>query len=295
MLIFMADLMSLSGGSLFMAALMPGLTLAALYLTYIFILANVKPEMAPPLPEGMLHVPARDLPALLLKGFVPPVVLIGMIKGSILFGWATPREAGAVDGFGALMIAAAARRLNWDNLNSMCRATALTISFIFFIIMSATYLAYVFRSLGGDDIVEEIFALAGFGSWGVLVTILVMVFFLGFILDFIVIALIMFPIFAPLVDGLEYGDHVPQESVLFWFTVLVAVNLQTSFLTPPFGYALFYMKGVAPKEVKISSIYAGIVPFVFLRLIGLVLVVAFPPSSSGCRAWSTISAARRRL
>ena len=103
-----------------------------------------------------------------------------------------------------------------------------------------------------------------------------MVFFLGFILDFIEITLIMFPIFAPLVEGLEFGDHVPKESVLFWFTVLIAVNLQTSFLTPPFGYALFYMKGAAPKEVKIQSIYAGIVPFVLLQLVGLVAVVVFP-------------------
>ena len=276
MLIFMADLMSLSVGSLFMAALLPGLCLAALYLTYIFILANVKPEMAPPLPPGMLYVPGRDVPLLILKGFVPPVVLIGMIKGSILFGWATPSEAGAVGAFGALMIAAATRRLNLENFKGMCHTSALTISFIFFIIMSATCFAYVFRSLGGDDIVEDIFAATGFGSWGILITILVMVFFLGFILDFIEITLIMFPIFAPLVDDLNFGAHVPQESVLFWFTVLIAVNLQTSFLTPPFGYALFYMKGVAPKEVKIASIYAGIVPFVMLQLIGLAAVVAFP-------------------
>jgi TRAP-type mannitol/chloroaromatic compound transport system permease large subunit len=175
-----------------------------------------------------------------------------------------------------LVIAVALRRLTAENLKAMCTTTALTLSFIFFIIISATSLAYVFRSLGGDDIVEEIFAAAGFGSWGILITIMVMVFFLGFILDFIEIALIMFPIFAPLVVDLNFGTHVPQDQVLFWFTVLVAVNLQTSFLTPPFGYALFYMKGVAPKEVKISQIYAGIVPFVLLQLIGLAAVVAFP-------------------
>ncbi|MDP6705177.1 MAG: TRAP transporter large permease subunit [Alphaproteobacteria bacterium] len=276
MLIFMADLMQLSVGSLFMAALLPGLTLAGLYLTYIFIVAVVKPVMAPPLPPGMLSVPGRELPKLLLKGFVPPVILIGTIKCSILFGWATPSEAGAVGSFGALVIAVALRRLTAENLKAMCTTTALTLSFIFFIIISATCFANVFRSLGGDDIVEEIFAAAGFGSWGILITIMVMVFFLGFILDFIEIALIMFPIFAPLVVDLNFGTHVPQDQVLFWFTVLVAVNLQTSFLTPPFGYALFYMKGVAPKEVKISQIYAGIVPFVLLQLIGLAAVVAFP-------------------
>ncbi len=276
MLIFMADLMQLSVGSLFMAALVPGLCLAALYLTYIFIVAIVKPSMAPPLPADMLRVSRRELAPLLLKGFVPPVILIGTIKGSILFGWATPSEAGAVGAFGALAIAVGLGRMTTGKLKGMCHATALTLSFIFFIIISATCFAYVFRSLGGDDIVEEIFAAAGFGSWGVLITILVMVFFLGFILDFIEIALIMFPIFAPLVDDLNFGTHVPQEQVLFWFTVLVAVNLQTSFLTPPFGYALFYLKGIAPKEVKISSIYAGIVPFVILQLIGLAAVVIFP-------------------
>ena len=169
MLIFMADLMQLSVGSLFMAALMPGLCLAALYLTYIFIVATVKPEMAPPLPPGMLQVPSSEMPALLLKGFVPPVILIGMIKGSILFGWATPSEAGAVGAFGALMIGFLAGRVNLETLTSMCRSTALTLSFIFFIIISATCFAYVFRSLGGDDLVEGIFAAAGFGSWGVLI------------------------------------------------------------------------------------------------------------------------------
>ncbi len=204
MLIFMADLMSLSVGSLFMAALLPGLFLAALYLIFIFILATVKPAMAPPLPPGMLHVPGRELPVLLSKGLVPAVFLIGMIKGSILFGWATPSEAGAVGAFGALLIATALGRLNAEKLKGICHTSALTVSFIFFIIMSATCFAYVFRSLGGDDIVEAIFAALGFGSWGVLITIMIMVFFLGFILDFIEIALIMFPIFAPLIDDLDF-------------------------------------------------------------------------------------------
>ena len=224
----------------------------------------------------MLQVPASEMPALLLKGFVPPVFLIGMIKGSILFGWATPSEAGAVGAAGALAIAAAGGRLDMGKLKGMCHTTGLTVSFIFFIIITATCFAYVFRSLGGDDIVEEIFFATGFGSWGILITILVMVFLLGFILDFIEITLIMFPIFAPLIVDLDFGAHVPKESVLFWFTVLIAVNLQTSFLTPPFGYALFYMKGVAPKEVSIAMIYRGIVPFVVLQLMGLVAVVVFP-------------------
>jgi TRAP-type mannitol/chloroaromatic compound transport system permease large subunit len=147
---------------------------------------------------------------------------------------------------------------------------------IFFILISATCFAYVFRSLGGDDIVEGLIAAAGLQSWGLLFLILGIVFVLGFFLDWIEITLIILPVFAPLVVELDFGDHVPKEDMIFWFVVLVAINLQTSFLTPPFGFALFYLKGIAPKEVKIASIYKGIIPFVILQLSALILVIIFP-------------------
>ena len=147
---------------------------------------------------------------------------------------------------------------------------------IFFILISATCFAYVYRSLGGDDIVEHLILSAGFGSWELLFLLMAITFLLGFFLDWIEITLIVLPVFAPLVLSLDFGDHIAKADIVFWFLILMAINLQTSFLTPPFGFALFYMKGIAPKEVKIQSIYKGIVPFVLLQLVGLIVVIWKP-------------------
>jgi TRAP-type mannitol/chloroaromatic compound transport system permease large subunit len=154
--------------------------------------------------------------------------------------------------------------------------SARTIAMIFFIVISATCFAYVYRSLGGDDIVEHLILSAGFSSWELLILLMVITFMLGFFLDWIEITLIVLPVFAPLVAGMDFGDHVAQKDIVFWFLTLMAINLQTSFLTPPFGFALFYLKGIAPKEVKIQEIYKGIIPFVILQLIGLILVMWKP-------------------
>jgi tripartite ATP-independent transporter DctM subunit len=204
------------------------------------------------------------------------VFLIGMIKSSILFGWATPSEAGAVGAAGAMLIAVFNGRMNWKMLDGVCITSARTISMVFFIIISATCFAFVYRQLGGDDIVEHMIKEAGLTSWGFLFLIMGVMFFLGFFLDWIEITLIVLPVFAPLLAGMDFGTHVPKADVVYWFAILMAVNLQTSFLTPPFGFALFYIKGIAPKEVKIQSIYKGIIPFVILQLIGLILVIAYP-------------------
>jgi TRAP-type mannitol/chloroaromatic compound transport system permease large subunit len=134
----------------------------------------------------------------------------------------------------------------------------------------------VYRALGGDDIVEHLIKEANLGSWGFLFLVMAIVFFLGFFLDWIEITLIVLPVFSPLIKLLDFGEHVAQADIVYWFIILMAVNLQTSFLTPPFGFALFYIKGIAPKEVKIQSIYKGIIPFVLLQLVGLILVIAFP-------------------
>jgi tripartite ATP-independent transporter DctM subunit len=203
------------------------------------------------------------------------VFLIGMIKGSILFGWATPSEAGAVGAFGAIVLAAWNKRLR-SSLKGVCETSARTVAMIFFIIISATCFAYVYRSLGGDDIVEHLIKEAGLTSWGFLILIMMIVFMLGFFLDWIEITLIVLPVFAPMVAGLEFKGHVPQQEVVYWFAILMAVNLQTSFLTPPFGYALFYLKGIAPKEVKIQSIYKGIIPFVLLQMLAVIAILLFP-------------------
>ncbi|MCL4767034.1 MAG: TRAP transporter large permease subunit [Hyphomicrobiaceae bacterium] len=276
MLIIMADLLGVSVGSLFMAAILPGLTLAALYLLFVLVLATLKPSMAPPLPPDMLVVPKGQMLPLLSKAFIPPVFLIGLIKCSILFGWAAPSEAGAVGAFGALLLALFAGRLNFRTLEETCHTSARTIAMVFFIIISATCFAYVYRVLGGDDIVEDLIKASGLSDWGFLFLIMAIVFLLGFFLDWIEITLIVLPVFAPLIAGLDFGEHVAKADVVYWFAILMAVNLQTSFLTPPFGFALFYLKGIAPKEIKIESIYLGIIPFVILQLIGLMAVIMWP-------------------
>jgi tripartite ATP-independent transporter DctM subunit len=276
MLIVMADLLTVSVGSLFSAAIVPGLTLAAMYLGFIFFAAKLKPSLAPPLPPDLLTVPRGKLLPLLFRAFFPPVFLIGLIKLSILLGWATPSEAGAVGAGGAIVLAALWGRLSWKTMNAVCQSAARTISMVFFIIISATCFAFVYRQLGGDDIVEHWIKQSGLGSWGFVILVMAIVFLLGFFLDWIEITLIVLPVFAPLVRTLDFGAHLPQADIVYWFLILLAINLQTSFLTPPFGFALFYLKGIAPKEVKIESIYRGIIPFVIIQLIGLILVMMFP-------------------
>jgi tripartite ATP-independent transporter DctM subunit len=248
----------------------------ALYIIFVVTLAAVKPSLAPPLPRDLLHVPKGEMAPLVLKAFIPPVFLIGLIKGSILFGWATPSETGAVGGFGAVLLALFNGRLNYDTMEGVCQSTARTVAMIFFIVISATCFAYVYRSLGGDDVVDDLITSAGLGPWGLLFLIMGIVFFLGFFLDWIEITLIVLPVFAPLVIALDFGDHVAKEHMVFWFIILMAVNLQTSFLTPPFGFALFYLKGIAPREVKIQSIYLGIIPFVLLQCSAVIIVILYP-------------------
>jgi tripartite ATP-independent transporter DctM subunit len=259
-----------------MAALGPGLLLAAIYLIGIATACAARPAIGPPLPAGELNLPRGETAALFLKSFLPPAFLIGIIKGSILFGWATPSEAGAVGAFGAVLLAFVKRRANWPILKEVANTSSLTISMIFFIVISATCFAYVFRALGGDFIAEDMIRSAGLGTWGLTFLIMGIVFGLGFFLDWIEITLIVLPVFGPMIARMDFAGWIPQESVLIWFTVLLAVNLQTSFLTPPFGFALFYLKGLAPPEIKIQSIYRGIIPFVIMQLICLALILLFP-------------------
>ncbi len=279
MLIIMADLMTVSVGNVFMAALLPGLVLAAFYLVFVVVRCALNPSLAPPLPPHLLHVPRGEMGPLLLKAFVPPVFLIALIKGGILTGFVTPSEAGALGAFGALVLAIANRRLGAGVLADVCHTCARTVAMIFFIIISATCFAYVYRSLGGDDVVEFLIHAANLDSWGILFLIMAIVFFLGFFLDWIEITLIVLPVFAPLVVALDFGDHVAKADIVYWFITLIAINLQTSFLTPPFGFALFYLKGIAPKEIKIQHIYRGIVPFVLLQLAALIVVIAYPQAA----------------
>ena len=276
MLVIMADLLGRSVGNLFVAAVFPGLLLASIYAVYIFVICSIKPELAPPLPKDLGPKDTREFWKMIFNGLVPPVLLIVLVLGSIVAGWATPTEASGVGAAGATLMAAMKKRLNFETLRSVVERSALTGAMLFFIFIGATAFSYVFRSLGGDDIVIDIVENSGFGAWGILFTLMAIVFVLGFFFDWIEITLIVLPVFAPIVQLLDFGDHVDKIDLVYWFAILVAVNLQTSFLTPPFGFALFYMKGVAPPEVKIQQIYRGIIPFVLLQVVGLSLVIAFP-------------------
>src|ERR671914_309249 len=219
MLIVMADLLGVSVGNLFSAAIVPGLTLSALYLLFIFMVGKLRPALAPPLPPDLLVVPKGQMAPLLWRAFFPPVFLIGVIKLSILLGWATPSEAGAVGAAGAIVLAALWGRLNFKTLDAVCQSSARTIAMVFFIIISATCFAFVYRQLGGDDLVERLIKEAGLGSWGFLILVMAIVFFLGFFLDWIEITLIVLPVFAPLVKTLDFGTHVLQGDVVYWFLI----------------------------------------------------------------------------
>ncbi len=276
MLVIMADLLSLSVGNLFLGAIFPGLLLSGLYMVYICVIANVKPSMAPRVQDDSLIASHGSKSKMVLKGFVPPVFLMVLVLGSIFAGWATPTEAAGVGAFGAVLLTIFNGRMTGTVLREVSERTALICGMIFFIFMGATAFSYVFRSLGGEDIIIHGIEALGFGAWGILIVLMATIFILGFFFDFIEITLIVLPVFAPVVALLDFGDHVMGRDVAYWFALLVAVNLQTSFLTPPFGFALFYMKGVAPSSVKIQDIYAGIIPFVGLQVIGLSIVIAFP-------------------
>ena len=282
MLVLMSDLLSISVGNLFLAAIFPGLLLASLYTVYIFVRCQINPSLAPPLPEAeAIH--GKELAMMVMRSFLPPVFLIVLVLGSIFAGFATPTEAAGVGAVGATFLALVKGRLKWPVLKDVCERSALTGAMLFFLFAGATVFSYVFRSLGGDDLVIDLVQGAGLGSWGVLLLLMLIVFVLGFFFDWVEITLIVLPIFAPVIAQLDFGHHLDiggieanEAQILTWFAVLVAVNLQTSFLTPPFGFALFYLKGVAPKSISIQQIYKGIIPFVLLQVLGLIMVMYFP-------------------
>ncbi len=243
---------------------------------YIFVVCMVKPKLAPRMHADEAPADSAELWSLIFRSFIPPVFLIVLVLGSIFFGWATPTEAGGVGAFGAILLAAAKRNLKFSVMKDVLVRSAKINAMLFMIFLGATAFSYVFRSLGGDDIIAEFFENLGIGPVGVLVLMLLVVFVMGFFFDWIEIILIILPVFTPILETMDLGSHVAQSDFLVWFAILLAVNLQTSYLTPPFGYALFYMKGAKIPGVTMQHIYAGIIPFVILQLIGLVLVALFP-------------------
>ncbi len=277
MLVIMADQMALSVGDLFMAAVFPGIIIGGLYLLYIFIIALIKPDVAP-VPEGA-KAPDWEAVKAVLIAVIPTLGLILAVLGSIFAGITTPTEASGVGALGATLLALGYRKLTFKKLVNVLISTFNTTAYIFAIFLGATVFSYVLRELGGDELIEHMIASTGFGPTGTVLFILFIVFLLGFVLDWIEITLIVLPLMRPIVNGLGMdipGFGVIDEPSLVWFVILVAVTLQTSFLTPPVGFALFYLKGVAPKEISLMHIYRGVIPFVLLQLTGLALVFLWP-------------------
>ena len=293
---------TVSIGDLFAGALLPGLVLVGLYLLYLFAAAMLRPERAPKQDARALGHPSAgtgrlaELPqdeppgasaiaapgaasaggasrgnqgiATLLRNLAPPVLLVVAVLGSILGGYATPTEAAGVGALGALALAAAHRALSARALREIGAATVKTTAMVFFILIGASVFSLVFRGYGGDELVQGIFADMPGGVWGATALVMATIFLLGFVLDFIEITYVVVPIVGPVLLAMGVDP--------IWLGVMIAVNLQTSFLTPPFGFALFYLRGVAPPEVATTDIYRGVAPFIFLQLCLLGLLVALP-------------------
>ena len=262
MLVLMADRMAMSVGDLFLGAVFPGLLLSSLYIIYLLVYGAVRPELAPRI-KNQMTFNLTDLVEL-AKAIVPPTLLIVAVLGSIFFGFATPTEAAGVGAAGALALAAVYGSLDLKVLKEVSRETTKTTAFIFGILIGATAFSLVLRGLGGDELIERALLGLPFGATGIVITILVLTFILGFFLDWIELTLIILPLVAPVVISLGFDP--------IWFTVLFAVCLQTSFLTPPVGFAIFYLKGVAPPGIDAFTIYRGVIPFILLQLIGLTAI-----------------------
>ena len=250
---------------LFAGAFIPGMLLVGLYICWIIIQAFIDPKSAPPLvtdkrPDGLWGE--------VLRALMPPGLLIVAVLGSILTGIATPTESAAFGGVGAVILAAFYKRLSWDVLRHVTRQTVQISAMVFVILLGASVFSLVFRGLGGDHLVEELLHNLPSGVFSAMLVVMLLMFVMGFFLDFIEIVFVVVPIVGPILLKMDI-DPV-------WLGVMIAINLQTSFLTPPFGFALFYLRGVAPAAIKTWDIYRGIVPFVLIQVLGLGLVAAFP-------------------
>jgi tripartite ATP-independent transporter DctM subunit len=269
MLVVMADQAATSVGKLFAGAIIPGLILSTLYIGYILIRCAFKPHEGPPLSkEERQAITKFDLLKMVLKSMVPPMILILGVLGSIFAGIATPTEAAGVGAMLAFIMTVAYGKFTFEGLKTAAINTAKTTSMVILILVGAACFASIFLGSGGGEVVQELILGVGFGKWGTFIIMMIILFFLGMFIDWIGIIMITFPVFLPIAEQLGFDK--------IWFVVTMAVMLQDSFLTPPFGYALFYLKGVAPPEVKTSDIYWGAFPFWRLMELGLIIVVVWP-------------------
>lgn len=265
-LVVLADQMGISVGDLFIGSLIPGVGLACLYAIYVMILAFLRPDMAPALPEDAIQ--SENLFLEVVKSVFPPLLLIFLVLGSIFAGIATPTEAGALGAVGAMLIAWAKKRLSVKNLTESLDETATLTTMVMYLLVGSTLFTLVFRGLYGDLWIEDILTNLPGGQLGLLIVANISIFILGFFLDFFEIAFILLPLLVPAAKILGID--------LVWFGVMIGMNLQTSFLTPPFGFSLFYLRGVAPEEVKTIDIYKGVIPFIGIQVFALVMLYLFP-------------------
>ena len=268
-LILLGDIMGVSVGDLYIGAFLPGLVLVCLYIVYLIILGQLRPDLAPPIPAAELALFRTEAFKRVAVALLPAFVLIVAVLGSIFFGIASPTEGAAVGAAGGLILTMVKGRFSMAMLKGVMRTTTRITSLSFIILIGANTFGLVFRGLNGDHLVQNLLLNLPFGSYGVLAVVMGVIFFLGFFIDFFEICFIHVPILTPVLV-----QHFKFDPV--WLGVVIAVNLQTSFLTPPFGFALFYLRGVAPPAIKTEEIYRGVVPFIALQLIGLTLVIAFP-------------------
>jgi tripartite ATP-independent transporter DctM subunit len=269
-LILLSDIMQLSVGTLFAAAVGPGLLLAAVYILWLLFMGWLRPASMPPIPvDERDAVSRRQLWVRFFKVLVPPVMLVVAVLGSIVGGVAAPTEAASMGAVGAVLITALSGRFSWKILKETALDTSKITALMMLILMAAQVFALAFRGLHGEDLIVRMFDVLPGGVNADIWFMMLIIFVLGFFIEWIEISYIAVPLFLPILLNMGV-DPV-------WLAMLITVNLQSSFLTPPFGWALFYLKGVAPPEVNIKDIYKGVVPFIVLQLLTLGLVFLFPP------------------
>jgi len=276
MLFFLAQQLGVSMRALFLSTMLPGLLLAVLFMLYYVLRATWQPQVAPPVGVDEPDVP-QGLLRYALRAIGLPLALIAAVLGSIIAGWATPTQSATVGAAGGLVLMAVQGRLSWTQVHAVVAATTRTTAMVFFIIIAAVIFSYPFRYLSGDEMIAGLILATGLGDWGILLLILGIMFVLGFFIDWIEIVVITLPIFFPVLSGLDFAGYVgSQELALVWIAVLIALVLQTSFLTPPFGFALFFVKGAAPPSVRLADVYRGAIAPLALQGLMVAMVLAMP-------------------
>jgi len=267
-LVVLGDQLGVSVGDLYLGALFPGLMLSGFYIIYVVAISILKPEMAPALPKEVRNIPLKTLIKRVIFVMFPPLFLILLVLGSIFAGIATPTEAGALGAVGAMILAALNKRLTMENLKDTMNDTAKLTVMVVFLLIGSTVFSLVFRGVYGDVWIDNLLLNIPGGKWGLIFIANLVIFILGFFIDFFEIVFIVIPMIAPTAAKLGID--------MVWFGVMIGMNLQTSFLTPPFGFSIFYLKGVSPPELKTTHVYRGVIPFIIIQLIALTVMIVYP-------------------